>query len=132
MFQIPDKCQKQKIFIWKKSSKYRNTVLYDCQSRFVVIFSNNYRHRLVMKIPFLDFIFPKISKYRNENLYFPSTGKYYVSPPPSSAITWSKDELLTFIEGYQCLCKSCAFSLQYDVCCHCYFRAYTRRGEPDL
>ena len=39
-------------------------------------FSSNYRHRLVLKIPF-----PKISNYRTENLYFPSTGKYYTTPP---------------------------------------------------
>ena len=41
------------------------------------LFSSKYRHRLVLKIPFLDHIFSKISKYRTENLHFPSTGKYY-------------------------------------------------------
>ena len=66
---------KKKFF--KKMSKYRNTVFYDFKSRFLVLFSSNYRHRLVLKIPFPDYIFPKISKYRSENLHFPSNGKYY-------------------------------------------------------
>ena len=66
----------KKRFFWKMS-KYRNTVFYDFKSRFLVIFCSNYRHRLVLKIPFPDHIFPKISKYRTENLHFPSTGKYY-------------------------------------------------------
>ena len=64
---------KKKIF--KKMSKYRNTVFYDFKCRFLVIFSSNYRHRVVLKIPFPDHIFPKISKYRTENLHFPSTNK---------------------------------------------------------
>ena len=65
-------------------SKYRNTVFYDFKSRFLVIFSSNYQHRLLLKIPFPDHIFPKISKYRTENLHFPSTSKYYATPyrPP--------------------------------------------------
>ena len=63
-------------------SKYRNTVYYDLKFRFLVIFSSNYRHRLVLKIPFPNKIFLKISKYRTENLHFPSTGKYYASPLP--------------------------------------------------
>ena len=62
-------------------SKYRNTVFYDYQSRFLVIFSSNDRHRLALKIPFLDHIFSKNSKYWTKNLYFPSTGKYYAPPP---------------------------------------------------
>ena len=69
---------KNKIF-WKMS-KYRNTVFYDFKSRFLVIFVSNYRHRPVLKISFPDHIFPKISKYCTENLYFPSTGKYCVPP----------------------------------------------------
>ena len=55
-------------------SKYRNTVFYDYQYRFPVIFSSNYGHRLVLKLPFPDHVFSKISKYRIENLYCPSTG----------------------------------------------------------
>ena len=65
----------RKKFFWKMS-KYRNTVFYDFKSRFLVIFSSNYRHVLVLKIPFPDHIFPKISKYHTENLHFTSTGKY--------------------------------------------------------
>ena len=61
-------------------SKYRNTVFYDYQSRFPVIFSSNYGHRLVLKLPFPDHVFFKISKYRIENLYCPSTGKHYAPP----------------------------------------------------
>ena len=33
-------------------SKYRITVFYDFKSRFFVVFSSNYRHHLVLKIPF--------------------------------------------------------------------------------
>ena len=33
-------------------AKYRNTVFSHYQSRFLVIFSSNYQHRLVLKIPF--------------------------------------------------------------------------------
>ena len=58
-------------------SKYQNAIYYDFKSRFLVIFSSNYRHRLVLKMPFPDHVFPKISKYPTENLHFPSTGKYY-------------------------------------------------------
>ena len=36
----------------KKMSKYQNIVYYDFKSQFLVIFSCNYRHRLVLKIPF--------------------------------------------------------------------------------
>ena len=71
---------KNKIF-WKMS-KYRNTVFYDFKSRFLVIFVSNYRHRPVLKISFPDHIFPKISKYCTENLYFPSTGKHHAPLPP--------------------------------------------------
>ena len=58
-------------------SKYRNTVYCGFKSRFLVIFSSNYRHHLVLKIPFPDNSFPKISKHLTENLHFPSTGKCY-------------------------------------------------------
>ena len=61
--------------IFLKMSKYRNTVFYDYQSRFLVIFSSNYRHRLVLNVPFPDHIFSKISNYRTENLYFPSIAR---------------------------------------------------------
>ena len=68
-------------------SKYRNTVFYDFKSRFLVVFSSNYRHCLVLKIRFPDHIFPKILKYRIKNLHFPSTGKYDAPatphPPPT-------------------------------------------------
>ena len=56
-------------------SKYR---FYDLKSRFILIFCVNYRHRLELKILFFGHIFPKISKYCTENLYFLSTSKYYV------------------------------------------------------
>ena len=45
-------------------SKYRNTVFYDFEPRFLFIFSSNYWHRLVLEILFPDHIFPKISKHR--------------------------------------------------------------------
>ena len=75
------KVLKSKNKFFKKMFKYRNTVCYDFKSRFLVIFSRNYRHHLVLKIPFPDHIFPKISKYRTENLHFPSTVKYYATHP---------------------------------------------------
>ena len=59
-------------------SKYRNIVFDDFKSRFLANFFSNYRHRLVLEIPFLNHIFLKTSKYRTENLHFPSTAKYYV------------------------------------------------------
>ena len=43
-------------------SKYRNAIYYDFKSLYLVIFYRDYRHRLVLKIPFPDNIFPKISK----------------------------------------------------------------------
>ena len=46
------------------------------------LYFSNYWHRLVLKIPFLNHIFSKISKHGTENLHFPSTGKYYALPPP--------------------------------------------------
>ena len=72
---------KSKKEIFKNISNYRNTAYYDFESRFFAIFSSNYRHRLVLKIPFPDHIFPKISKYRTENLHFSFTGKYYAPLP---------------------------------------------------
>ena len=51
-------------------SKYPITVVYDFKSRFLVVFSSNYRHHLVWKIPFPDHFFPKISKYRTEIFIF--------------------------------------------------------------
>ena len=74
----------KKKFFWRMS-KYQNTVFYGFKSGFSLFFFSNDRHRLVLKIAFPNHIFPKISKCRNENLYFPSTGKYYVPPP---AIKW--------------------------------------------
>ena len=68
-------------------TKKKNTVFYDFKSWFLILFSSNYRYRLVLKIPFPDYIFPKISKYSTENLHFQSTGKYYAplySPLTSS------------------------------------------------
>ena len=73
---------KTKQIFFLKMSKYRNTVFYDYQSWFLDIFSSNYRHRLVLKVPFPNHSFPKISKHRTENRYFPSTGKYYVPLSP--------------------------------------------------
>ena len=43
-------------------SKYRNAIYYDFKSRYLVIFYRDYRHRLVLKIPFPDHISPKILK----------------------------------------------------------------------
>ena len=79
-------------------SKYGNTVFYDFKSRIFFIFSSNYRHALVLKIPFPSHMFPKISKYLTKNLHFPSTSKYYAppSPPPSSPpfAYWQSDIFL--------------------------------------
>ena len=47
----------------------------------IPISSSNYRHRLMLKIPFPDYIFLKISKYRTENLHFASTGNSTASNP---------------------------------------------------
>ena len=69
---------KSKKKFFRKMSKYRNIVFDDFKSRFLANFFSNYRHRLVLEIPFLNHIFLKTSKYRTENLHFPSTGKYYV------------------------------------------------------
>ena len=41
----------------------------------------------MLKIPFPDHIFLKISKYHTENLNFPSTGKYYAPPFRGIAIS---------------------------------------------
>ena len=74
------KVLKVKNISFKKMFTCRNTVYYDFKSRFLVIFSSNYQHRLVLEIPIPDHIFLKISKYRTENLHFPSTGKHYALP----------------------------------------------------
>ena len=89
---------KSKKEIFKNISKYRNTAYYDFESRFLAIFSSNYRHRLVLKIPFPDDIFPKISKYCAKNLYIPSTWKYYDSPTPRHPlyIVWFMSLLIAF------------------------------------
>ena len=38
---------------------YRNTVFYDYQSSFLVIFSSNYRYRLELKLPFPNHVFSR-------------------------------------------------------------------------
>ena len=73
-------------------SKYRNTVFYDFEPRFLFIFSSNYWHRLVLEILFPDHIFPKISKYRTENLCFLSTGKYYAPPHTKEYVEKDKED----------------------------------------
>ena len=73
---------------WKKMSKYRNTVLYDFKSPVLVIFSSDYRHRLVLKIPFPNHIFFKISKYRTKYLPFQSTSKYCGPLAPHPPTGW--------------------------------------------
>ena len=72
---VPNTLQvlKAKNKLFKKMSECRTTVFYDFKFRFPVIFSSNYRHLLVLEIPFPDHF---ISKYRTENLHFLSTGKY--------------------------------------------------------
>ena len=50
---------KKDIYIFLKMSNYRNTVFYDYQSRFLVIFSSNYWHRLVLKLPLPNHIFSR-------------------------------------------------------------------------
>ena len=62
----------------KKMSKYRNTVWYDFKSRFFVIFYSICRHRLVLKIPFPDHIFPTILKYH--------IMKIFISHPPANTM----------------------------------------------
>ena len=62
---------------FKKEVQISDTVYYDFKSRFLVIFSSNYWHRLVLKILFADHIFLKISKYRTENIHFRFTGEYF-------------------------------------------------------
>ena len=57
------KVLKAKTKFLKEMFKYRNTVYCDFKARFVVIFSNNYRHCLVLEILLSSHIFPKISKY---------------------------------------------------------------------
>ena len=71
---------KNKYFL--KMSKYRNTVYYDFKSHFLVIFFFNYWHCLVLKIPFPDHIFPKISKFCTENLHSLPLANTTLPPPP--------------------------------------------------
>ena len=59
-------------------SKYRNTFIMISNPDFSLFFLVI---ALVLKIPFPDHIFLKISKYRAENIYFPSTEKYYAPSP---------------------------------------------------
>ena len=77
---------KKKRFFYKNLPNIEVLFFYDYQSWFLVIFSNNYQHRLLFKILFLDHIFPKVLKYCTENLYFPSTSKY--TSPPSPFFFW--------------------------------------------
>ena len=48
----------KKNFVWKMS-KYRNMFFYDFKSCFLIIFSSNHRHRLVLKISFPGHFFSK-------------------------------------------------------------------------
>ena len=82
MFQKPEKMLKAKNKYFLKMSKYRNTVYYDFKSHFLVIFFFNYWHCLVLKIPFPDHIFPKISKFCTENLHSPPLANTTLPPPP--------------------------------------------------
>ena len=68
-------------------SKYQNTIFYEFKSWFLVVFSSNYRHCLVFKIPFPDHIFPTILKYRIKNIHFSSTSKYDAPATPSPPAT---------------------------------------------
>ena len=43
---------KAKYNFLKKMPKYQNNIYYDFKSQFLVVFSRNYQHRLVLKIPF--------------------------------------------------------------------------------
>ena len=102
--------------------KYRKNVYYDIKSRFLVILSNNHRHRLVLEIPFPEYIFPKISKYRTENLYFPSTGKYYATPyyslnsSMSSAIWWGVAIQWKFYSFFYYSRNDLAFGISISQC----------------
>ena len=89
----------KKKYFWKMS-KYRNTAFYDFKCRFLVIFVSNYRHLLVLKIPFPDHIFTKISKYLTENLYFSSTGKY--NAPPLTPAPMEANPIKIDHAGYIC------------------------------
>ena len=87
---VPKTWQMLKTFLKKLKKTLRNffercpiteiPFFYDFKSRFLIIFSNIYWHRLVLEMPFPHRIFPKISKYRSKNLPFPSPGKYYAPP----------------------------------------------------
>ena len=114
--------------------KYGNTVFYDFKSRFFFIFSSNYRHALVLKIPFPSHIFPKISKYRTKNLHFPFTSIYYAPPPPPIfpsfciLIEWYIPPLIFFstINNISVSVKRSNFTLVFfKAACHANPRAQT-------
>ena len=86
--------------------KYGNTVFYDFKSRFFFIFSSNYRHALVLKIPFPSHIFPKISKYRTKNLHFPFTSIYYAAYFPNHPYIYKDKHLFVMLK--QSYCQSTA------------------------
>ena len=72
-----------------------------CLSWFLIIFSNNYQHRLLFKILFLDHIFPKVLKYLTENLYFPSPPP--PPPPPHFFFGFLGTDLLPLGHSKMCL-----------------------------
>ena len=71
---------------WQVLKSKKNFFLKDVQipisGGFFCFFFSIYQHHLWLEVPFSDHIFPKISKYRTENLHFPSTGKYYATTSP--------------------------------------------------
>ena len=92
------KCSTGQKLLTKKFffSKDAQISKYHFKSRFLVIFSSNYRHCLVLKIPFSDHIFAKISKYHSESLQFLSTSKYYAPLPPDGISTTLANSLRAF------------------------------------
>ena len=66
-----------------KMSKHQNTVFYDFKSQFLVIFSSNYRHHLMLKIPFPDHIFSQNLKILYWKSSFPVNWQI-LCPLPSS------------------------------------------------
>ena len=62
-------------------SKYRNTIYYDFKFRFLVIFSCNYQHRQVLKIPFPTIFFPKPQNFVLK-IFFPHPSRNTSPPPP--------------------------------------------------
>ena len=88
---------------------------YDFKSRFLVIFSNNYRHRVVLEMPFPNHIFSKISKYRTENLHFPSTGKYYAPLHTKKYVEKGKDRIQKKHNKVQASSKTRTRNLNLDL-----------------